>query len=77
MDFALHGKDSKWPFGMGLLFYADLDQEPIGKLYVENCKVVGIGGTIGAGQPVIYEGIQIIAHRILEFNVAGLLPEGT
>ena len=77
MDFALHGKDSKWPFAMGLLFYADLDQEPIGKLYVENCKVVGIGGTIGAGQPVIYEGIQIIAHRILEFNVAGLLPEGT
>jgi len=77
VDFALHGKGDKWPFGMAMLLYADLSEKPIAKLYVEHCKVVGIGTTIGAGQAVMYEGVQILAHRILEFDVAGVLPDGT
>lgn len=33
-DAGLHGKASKWPFGLGLIFYAELSGKPIGKLYI-------------------------------------------
>ncbi|RUM27812.1 MAG: hypothetical protein DSY42_09400 [Aquifex sp.] len=75
LDFALHGKASKFPFGMALILYTDISNEPIGKLYIENCKVMGISSTVGAGQSILYEGIQIVAHRILEGNFT--MPEST
>lgn len=77
IDFSLHGKADKWPFGMGFVFYADLNSSPIGKVYLEHCKIIGIGTTIGAGQPVIYEGVQILAHRALEFDLGNLAGEQT
>jgi len=63
-DAGLHGKASKWPFGLGLVFYAELSDKPIGKLYIEACKIVSLGTQISSGAPVIYEGIQIVGHRI-------------
>jgi len=75
LDFTLHGKASKFPFGMALILYTDISSEPIGKLYRENCKVMGISSNVGAGQSVLYEGVQIVAHRILEGNFT--MPETT
>lgn len=75
IDFSLHGKGDKWPFGMGFVFYADLTDGPIGRIYLEHCKVAGIGSQVAAGQTIMYEGVTVIGHRALEFNVS-LLPPG-
>jgi len=68
IDFGLHGKASKWPFGMGVIMYAELNASPIGRLYIENCKIVSMSTGTGQGQPVMYEDIQIMAHRIVAFS---------
>ncbi|NPB03605.1 MAG: hypothetical protein GXO39_04235 [Thermotogae bacterium] len=67
-DMGLHGRGSKWPFGLGLVFYAELSQAPIGRLYIEACKIQSIGSAVGEGMPVTYEQIGIIGHRIVQLQ---------
>jgi hypothetical protein len=67
-DAALHGKAGEWPFGLGLYFYAEADGEAIGRVYIEHCKIVGLSVGVQANGPVIYEGVQILAHRAVNIE---------
>lgn len=67
-DFNLHREDSYWPFGLGMIFYAEFSTKPIGKLYFENCKVVGCGTSVSSGQGIVIDNLQIIAHRAVQID---------